>query len=256
MNCKELVSKLGFECRDLGDGMFRLYSPFTYGGDGQLIGVYVEEIPTGFRVTDGCASLMHASAMGLSITDARLNAIRRSIAYAADVSDDGEISTFVEKDELSRGLIAVMNGALAVSHGEAHWQPRRRNETFLESVTVALESRLGARVMKAVHVQGASGHQLEIPLAIQLPGDLVYVEPVAAAEDDEMNWKNVYSSYGRMMDLKRANIEGTSRLIVLEDASNEVQFQYALNVLHETSAVLRYSKLPEWARKVAAGSLL
>jgi hypothetical protein len=120
VNCRELVSKLGFACSDLGDGILRLRSPFTYGEDGQFIGLYVEEIPTGFLVTDGCASLMHASAMGLSITDARLNAIRRSIGFSAEVSDDGEISTFVPKDELSTGLVAVLNGALAVSHGEAH----------------------------------------------------------------------------------------------------------------------------------------
>lgn len=252
MNCKELVAKLGFACSDLGDGILRLRSPFSYGNDGQYIGLYVEEIPTGFRVTDGCASLMHASAMGLSITDARLNAIRRSIAYAAEVSEDGEISTFVAKDELSRGLVAVLNGALAVSHGEAHWKPRRKNETFLEAVTVTLESRLGSKVIRQAHVLGASGHQLEIPLAVQTLSELIYVEPVAAAEDDEVNWKNVYSSFGRMMDLKKANIEGTSRLIVLEDASNEEQIQFALNVLHETSSVLRYSKLPEWTRKLAA----
>jgi hypothetical protein len=232
--------------------MYRIFSPFSYGEDGQLIGLYVEELQTGYRITDACESFMHASAMGLSITDARMSAVRKSIGRGAELSGDGEISALVSKEDLSAGLIAVLNGSLAVSQSEAHWKPRRRNETFLESVTLALESRLGSRVMRGVSVKGASGHQLEIPLAIQLPSETIYVEPVAAAEDDEINWKNVYSSFGRMMDLKKANIEGTSRLIVLEDASNEQQFQFALNVLTETSKVIQYSKLPEWTRKIAA----
>lgn len=252
MRCREIVAQMGFACSDLGDGMFRLFSPFSYGEDGQLIGVYIEELQTGYRVTDACESFMHASAMGLSITEARMSAVRKSIGFAAEVSEDGEISALVSQDDLRAGLIAVLNGSFAVSHGEAHWKPRRRNETFLENVTLALESRLGNRVVRAAHVRGASGHQLEIPLAVQLPDQTIYIEPVAATEDDEVNWKNVYSSYGRMMDLKRANIEGTARLIVLEDASNEEQFQYALNVLHETSSVLRYSSLPEWTRKLVA----
>lgn len=252
MNCREIVSNLGFSCKDLGEGMFRVHSPFSYGEDGQLVGIYVEEISTGFRITDACESLMHASSMGLSLTSARLNALRRSIAYAADVSDDGEILAFVTKEELNAGLVAVLNGALAVSHGEAHWKPRRRNETFLKNVTIALESRLGSRVLKAVEVKGASGHQLEIPLAIQMPNETIFVEPVAATDDDDINWKNVYSSYGRMIDLKRANLDGVTRMIVLEDASNEEQFQFALNMLTETSSVLRYSKLHEWAKKLAA----
>lgn len=252
MSCREIVSQLGFACSDLGDGMFRVFSPFSYGEDGQLIGLYVEELQTGYRVTDACESFMHASAMGLSITETRMSAVRKSIGIGAQVSGDGEISAFVAKEDLRSGLIAVMNGSLAVSLSEAHWKPRRRNETFLESVTLTLESRLGNRVMRGVNVLGASGHQIEIPLAIQLPTEMIYVEPVAAAEDDEVNWKNVYSSFGRMMDLKKANIEGTSRLIVLEDASNEQQFQYALNLLHETSKVIQFSKLPAWTSRIAA----
>ena len=150
------------------------------------------------------------------------------------------------------GLIAVLNGTIAVSHGEAQWAPRRRSETFLESVTVALESRLGSKLVKSVQVQGASGHQLEMQLAVQMPDSTIYIEPVAAAEDDEVNWKNVYASYGRMIDLKRAEIGGTSRMIILEDSANEEQIQFALNILHETSDVVRYTRLPEWVRRSAA----
>lgn len=252
MSCREIVSHLGFACSDLGDGMFRVFSPFGYGEDGQLIGLYVEELQSGYRITDACESFMHASSLGLSITEARVSAVRRSIGVGAQVSEDGEISALVSKDDLRSGLIAVLNGSLAVSHGEAHWKPRRKNETFLESVTVALESRLGSRVLKSVQVRGASGHQLELPLAVQLTAQIIYVEPVAATEDNEVNWKNVYASFGRMIDLKKANIEGASRVIVLEDSSNEEQFQFALNALTETSAVVPYSRLHEWTRKIAA----
>lgn len=252
MNCQDVIANMGFHCRDLGDGTLRILSPFTFANDGEHVGLYIEEIPTGYRVTDGCESLMHASAMGASITLTRLNALRKSSGYAVTVSDDGEISAFTHKDGLSATVAAVLNSSLAASHLEPHWLPRRRSESFVESVSSLLERSLGDRVLRAVEVKGASGHQLEIPLAVRLADELVYVQPVATSEDNSIDWKNVYASYGRMIDLKNAGVHGTSRLVVMEDASNDEQFKFALKLLTETSSVVTYSKLPAWVEKRAA----
>lgn len=252
MNCQDVIANMGFRCRDLGDGTLRILSPFTFANDGEHIGLYVEEIPTGYRITDACESLMHASAMGASITLNRLNALRKSIGYSVDISVDGEISAFTHKEGLSAALAAVLNGSLAASHLEPHWLPRHRSESFVESVSSLLERSLGERVLRGVEVKGASGHQLEIPLAVRLSEELVYVQPVATTEENTVDWKNVYASYGRMTDLKNAGIEGTSRLIVMEDASNDDQFKFALRILTEASSVVTYSKLPAWVEKRAA----
>ena len=43
MNCQSLLSNIGFECTNLDADTLRIWSPFSYGSDGELIGVYVEK---------------------------------------------------------------------------------------------------------------------------------------------------------------------------------------------------------------------
>lgn len=252
MNCDDVIAGMGFHCLSIGGGALRILSPFTFSNDGERIGLYVEETASGYLVTDACESLMHASSMGISLTANRLKAVRKSVGSSVQISDSGEISSIVGKDALGSALAAVLNGSLAVSHFETQWAPRRKGESFVQSVAGVLESALGDKLLRNVEVTGASGHQIEIPLAVRLPDDLVYVQPVATTDENTIDWKGVYASYGRMVDLKNAGIDGTSRLVVMEDAGNDEQFKFALRMLTETSSVVTYSRLPEWARKRAA----
>lgn len=252
MNCQNLMSQLGFECRDIGGDVLRVWSPFTYGGDGQAIGLYVEKLTSGYRITDAYESLMHASAMGANITPARLDAVRKATHFSVNVSDGGEIYASVAEHELGIGVASVLNASLAVSHFESRWKPRARAESFAKAVATVLESALGARVIRNVSVVGASGHQLDLPLAVQTADSLIYVQPVAADAEDKVDWQAVYASYGRMTDLKGANIEGTSRLVVMEDAANDAETKKALKVLSASAGVIQYSNLPTWAKQKAA----
>ena len=252
MNCQTIIANMGFRCREIGDETLRVWSPFTYGGDGERVGLYVEQSSNGYRVTDACESLMHASSMGIPLTLNKLNAVRRSIGIGASISDGGEISAFVSKENIGRGVAAVLNAALAVGHHEGHWAPRARPDTFLKNVVAVLEETLGARVLKNVTATGASGHQLELPLAIQLESTLIYVQPIAATADNTVDWRNVYAGYGRMIDLKNAALADTSRLVILEDASNDPEMKNAVRLLAETSPVVNFSRLREWAEQKAA----
>jgi hypothetical protein len=252
VNCRELISNLGFQCREVGGGALRVLSPFTYANDGEHIGLYIQEIPTGYLITDACESLMHSASMGLALTPTRLEAIRRSMGFAASLSESGEIATTVPPDGIARGIAAVLNGSLAVSHHEAQWKPRFRAESFNSQVTTVLEGQLAGRVLQKVNVRGASGHQLELPLAVRLPRELVYVQPVALDDDAKVDWRNVYLAYGRMIDLKNAAPEDSTRLVVVEDAANDPEMKNAVRLLSEASSLVMFSRLAEWASKRAA----
>jgi hypothetical protein len=243
---------MGFRCRPIDSDTLRVWSPFTYGGDGERIGLYVEKSPNGYRITDACESLMHASSMGIPLTVNKLNAVRRSIGLTASISEGGEISAFVSEEDIGRGVASVLNASLAVSHLEGHWAPRAKPDSFVKNVATVLEASLGDKVLRNVSVVGASGHQLELPIAVKLAASLVYVQPIASTEENKIDWKNVYAGYGRMIDLKNASVEGTSRLIVLEDAANDPETAKAVRLLAETSPVVQYSKLRAWAAQKAA----
>ena len=106
--------------------------------------------------------------------------------------------------------------------------------------------------MQKVSVRGASGHQLELPIAVKLERELVYVQPVALDDDAKVDWRNVYLAYGRMLDLKNAAPEESSRLVVVEDAANDPEMKNAVRLLTEASSLVMFSRLAEWASKRAA----
>ncbi|MBA3774796.1 MAG: DUF1828 domain-containing protein [Ramlibacter sp.] len=252
MNCQGVISKLGFRCRDLGADTLRVWSPFSYGNDGERIGLYVEKQRNGYRVTDNCEALMHASSMGVSLSENKVNAVRRATGFGVSISDGGEITAFVSEDDLGQGLASVLNASLAVSHLEGQWSPRARASSFANRVAGVLENSLGEKLLRNVTVTGASGHQLEFLLAVQSRAGLTYVQPIAATEDNTVDWKNVYAGWGRLTDLKKAKIAGTSRVAVIEEAVNDAEMDNATAILADTASVVNFSKLREWAHRIAA----
>jgi hypothetical protein len=55
-----------------------------------------------------------------------------------------------------------------------------------------------------------------------------------------------------MTDIKNAQLEKTSRLIVLEDAANDAEMKRAIGVLTEAATVIGFRSLDAWARQKAA----
>ena len=251
MNCQSLLSNIGFECKNLGADTLRIWSPFSYGGDGELVGVYVEKRGDRYHVSDNAEALMHASAMGVKLTDKRVDAVRRATVGEVQISRGGVISTTVEDARVHEGVVAVLNAALAVGHFETVWTPRVRSESFAKVVGDILEGELGERLLRDVSVTGASGHQLELPFAIQGTGELIYIQPVAA-EDEYVNWTNVYSGFGKMTDLKNAGADNGARVVVIEDAAADSEMPKAISLLAMSATVVQFTKLRQWAQRHVA----
>ncbi|MBC7437677.1 MAG: DUF1828 domain-containing protein [Bdellovibrionales bacterium] len=252
MNCQSVISNMGFSCRDIGQDTLRIWSPFTYGDDGERIGLYVEKTSQGYRITDNCESLMHASAMGISLTDNKVNALRKAVHFPACVSRGGEIAAFVAEEDISKGVALVLSAAMAVSHFESQWQPRVRSDSFTKTVGAILTAAFGDRVVRNIPVLGASGHQIELPLGIRYPSSMMYVQPISTDNENKVDWKSVYAGFGKMIDLKQAGADDASRVVVLEEAANESDMNKAISLLAEGAAVVAFSKLPAWARRKAA----
>ena len=246
MNCENVISEMGFACRDLGGETFRVWSPFTYSGDGERVGFYMEKTNSGYRITDGCEAIMNAAAMGAQITNSRMDAVRRAVGHQAQLSDDGEISALVTADNVGSGMAAVLNTALAVSHLKFEWKPRFRAETFLQNVEQTLKQSFDKMVLKKVTITGASGHQLELPLGVQNGDAITYVQPIAATEENTVDWKRVYEAWGKMSDIKHSHNEHARRLIVLEESENDPEMNNAMSLLLDIAPVVRYSALSRW----------
>lgn len=247
MNCVNVISQMGFTCREIGGDTLRIWSPFTYGDDGDVIALYVEKMPQGYRVTDNCESLMHASAMGISLTTAKLEAVRGASTHPECLTDGGEIVAYVDDKDVGVGVARVLNTSLAVSHFESRWKPRIKSDTFTKTVGNILEESFGSRLLRNVTVTGASGHQLELPLALQTANNIVYLQPISTNTENKIDWKSIYAGFGRMADLKQAGIPEDSRVIILEEAINQDEMKSAFTLLNDSANVVQFKTLMPWA---------
>lgn len=249
MKCSDILGNLGFDCAQVNENLLRVWSPFTYGDDGEEVGVYVEKLSDGFVVSDNAEAMMHAASMGISLSKNRLATLRNVAGHSVTIADGGEITAAASAESVPDAVATVIGAALGVGHLEAVWRPRHRNaQDFVRQVGDVLDSVVGkSRVSRDVKVTGASGHQIEIPFVI---ADEIYVQPVAYG-DGKVQWDNVYRGLGKMIDLKNAGASDRSRIIVVEDASNDAEIANAVSLLSITANVVQFSKIESWARKIA-----
>src|SRR6185437_994496 len=212
MNCSETIKSLGFRCKEVGERTVRVWSPVTYGNDGQVVALYIEESTDGYLVTDNAEALMHAAAMGVKMNHRRIESLQRCGGGDISISIGGEIRAVATKESLSGAIVGVINAAMAVSHFETSWTPRSASREFASIVGKVLEDVAGDRLLRDVTVTGASGHQIEIPFVVDSGTDRTYVQPVAYG-DDRVNWDNVYRAFGKMYDLKNAGADEKSRVV-------------------------------------------
>lgn len=251
MNCTELISRMGFECEAVGARTLRVYSPFTYPFDGEHVGLYVQQNGDNYRVTDNAESLFHASSFGIKISKKRLETLRTICGPTVSISDGGEITATGEEYKVGGMLTAVLNATLAVSHMEPSWMPRSRNAEFTEEVAEIISNVVGERMHRNERVTGASGHQLEIPIVIDVSTGRRFVQPIAYGTD-RIDWDNVYRGFGKMMDLKNAGADDEARTVVIEDTYRDTEIPKAVTLLANCANVVYFSNLHGWLERLVA----
>jgi len=232
-------------CAPRKNGALRLWSPFTF-DDGEHLGLFLEPLGSDqWLVTDHADTLMHASAMGAKLTKPRLERIRSRFP-GIELTEGGALRATTTQADLPVTITAVLNTAIAISHVESRWLPTTNEERFIQIVGRELQSVAGERLQRRVSVQGVSGHQLEIPFVIDLPGTgRHYIQPVASG-DDHVDWSNVYRAGGKMLDLKSAGADEHQRIVVVEDIAGDEELGKAVTFLSVTTSVLLFSHRNQW----------
>lgn len=68
MTCEALFNRMGFECRELSPGVFRVFTPLSL-SDGEPISLYLVESGNTVRVSDNGNTLFHMRGIGLDVDD-------------------------------------------------------------------------------------------------------------------------------------------------------------------------------------------
>ena len=248
MSCNILLKDLGYSCYEIGKGVSQLMSPFTRGEDGELVGVYVQEMGDGhFRVSDGGDSLAHMLTHGIRLPAKRTDILQR-LAYreGVDLSEStGEIHLSVNESSLVDGVNRVLSMAFEVGYIESNWLTSSRKAVFKDRVGEYLYAAF-QDVENDVGVKGLSGHQLEIPFVIHGKDNVTYIETVGR-KNDKINWSSAYKVSGVMSDLRDCDVK---RCVIIDDL-DQLDTQQAEIALSEHAIVLPFSRRAEWFDSVA-----
>ena len=252
MICANVLERLGFDCEPLAGDAWRLWTPFTYGNDGELIGLYVKSVAPGtYQVTDYANSLYHGATQGIEWTSAKLRRLRSAMPPTVDFHQ-GEIRVLAATVEnLPEAVLAVLDAVLTVSYMERDALPRNARTLFNRKLDAMLTQCAGDRLRRNVKVAGASGRQMEFPFLLLLEGGNCYIQPVSSGKN-RLDWDAVYRAYGKMTDLKEAGAEQSQRCVIVDDSSaNDEDMANAINLLSGSARVLRFSQRTEWLPRLA-----
>lgn len=245
MNCLTFSANTNWDCAPAGRNSLIVHAPVTLGQDGLQASFYVmEDSPGHFYLTDAHNTITHAMDHGARPTAARLQKIAGIPgAHRAKLSADGEITAEGEADDLKTALWDALRLALAISDNEVNWIPKTRQERFTSQVAKTLRSKLPeGSVVSKPKLSGISGHQIEFPLGVLLPGGGIRaVQPIGASDDHRVDWGYVYQSYGKLADLKKASSDDyNNRIVVMERGASNDEFGRAVTVLSSAARVLMF----------------
>ncbi|WP_018435321.1 hypothetical protein [Paraburkholderia atlantica] len=258
MNCTDLVSATDWVCAPAGRNALHVHAPVSLGDDGQLASFYVlEDAPGHFFLTDAHSTILHALDHGAKPSPTRIEKVSAIPgARFARLSEDGEITATGSTAELRFALWDALRLALAISDNERNWLPKTRHERFAAQVAKTLRSRLPlGSVVSKPRLAGISGHQIEFPLGVLLPGSrgIRAVQPIGITEDHRIDWGYVYQSYGKLADLKKASAADIdNRVVVIERGAAKDEFGKAATVLSEAARVLTFDDNETFAELLLA----
>ena len=254
MNCTHITEAFGLACTHINSGLVYLESPISLSFDGTLIGAYVQDIGQGrVRITDNADTLFHAMTMGVS---PNANKAAKLAAIAADchiaLSESGELHASCAEKDVPYYMARFIEAASQISQACDAWRPAPISK-FEKIVSKALRAGFPKRVKGDYEVQGASGHNLKFQFALDVESGNPQIIQTVSAQDDKPHWLSVYSTLGKMVDLKNAAPQAR-RLVILESA-NPQDVGKAASALAESASVLVFktaSQLIEDIRSLAA----
>ena len=198
---------------------------------------------------------MHAMDHGAKLTPNRIEKLSTIPgAHRAKIAKDGEITAEGNAKDLQLALWDALRLALAVSDKEVDWVPKTRQERFATAVAKSLKANLPkGTVLAKPRLTGVSGHQIEFPIGVMLPGGgLRVVQPIGISDEHTIDWGYIYQSSGKLLDLKRASREIDNRVVIMEEGASLEESSRAATVLAESARVLTFSDSQKFAQSLIA----
>lgn len=92
MSCEGLINRLGYSCREVGEKIIAVETPFSF-ADGEPINFYIDDSKELVTLHDNADTLAHLMGMGWDITDRRgWKGIKNIVsAFGLELQDDGAI---------------------------------------------------------------------------------------------------------------------------------------------------------------------
>ncbi|WP_454735460.1 DUF1828 domain-containing protein [Cupriavidus necator] len=249
MNCSDLLSATGWDCRPVGESCILATAPFSLGDDGELAKFYLAQPSAdSFYITDASDTARHVSAHGGRITKSRVDAVlqHHGVRHA---TIDGELAIVAQGRliDMQEALWDAVKLALGLSSNTENWQPKFAQTKFKTLVYEALELELGKnRIVTEAKVVGASGNQIEFPFAVRREdSSLCYVQPIGLNRVRAIDWPAVYQAHGKFFDLKRAS-EISNRLAILESGAASSDYGHAVTLLAHATRVRTLEGTLNW----------
>lgn len=254
MNCKEIINNLGFECvqkKNLSIINTPFYSPI----DGDGIQLFVEHNNGQYLITDFGKTAQHAESHNLTLNEARHNTVRLRSGNSDSLTRDWRIETVASLQNLQEKLTEALTTVLAMSQAEIEWLPAiNPTTTFKAQVSGLLQKQFGNKLTLDYKVNGFSGHQYEIPFAIESESKLI-IHYVSQIEGHQLRWPSATNIAGIMGDISRNEACNHYRRMVILDDQNLIDNQQLNEVnllLNGTVTTLPYSNRADWIHTIAA----
>lgn len=251
MNCEQLKQAFGLRCTHISDDVSYLETGLSLPHYGTMVGGYVQDIGRGrIRISDNADTLFEAMTLGVKPSHKRAKTIDKLASqFGVQISDAGEICVYCDEADAAYFFSRYIEAAYTIGSATLEWHPEVATE-FERHIASILCGRLKKRVKRGFQVHGASGHQLRFHFAID-PGEpgMSLVQTISTQENGP-NWTSVYSTSGKMIDVKNASPD-IRRIVVLEPSAS-IELQRARTVLAETAKVVVFEGPDQLLRQFAA----
>lgn len=241
MKCVDFAGAFGLTCKPVSAGLIYLQTPMADSVSGRLFGFFVQELGRGLlRFSDNadtlfnimCAGVRPSSARGRNLADV---AHRRGVT----LSDGGELHLTCPEGQAGFYIARFVETMLSVSASCEQWLPVEKGVSkFEKQVRAELKAAFPKELKTNFEIIGASGNQLKFNFAIAPDtnhGSLIQLIP---AQGDRHYWPTIYSTVGKMVDVKNIR-PGLRRFAIIED-SETVETARAGSVIAQFANVIHY----------------
>jgi hypothetical protein len=235
MSCEGLLNRLGYSCREVGERIIAVQTPFTF-IDGEPINFYLDESGDSVVLHDNADTLAHLMGIGWDNSDRRgWRGIKNIIgAFGFELEESGMIVGRKPRQD-EEGLIAKFVCAmLAVADYERDYFGLTEEQAqYIEEVELALRaSRPGAAMILRPSVTGHSGRTHEFHFDFD---DTYY-------DASKPHGGRTGSILRKAADVKNFGIE-KKIVVVMDDREDTDRAKAETDILSTSVGVIQFSVL-------------